>query len=338
MNKYLIHFATYSLIKSVHWGKCEWSISSSASFFLFTPHLGLEDIINIIYSSKLWTESNAKGAYIYIHRLGEGSGHALEVWSHPSNQPTSSPQQNRCTITETRGEAQLAPSCCFSIYSSSDALWLHSLHSLTQSLSCCRTHGLRGAGQDTARTTFSTLVFSSEELLVWIILSEDSQGTAARLSCGSEYKKRESECVCVDWAGFVSRPICERAKDKCNARQPCLLGLFHLRLRSYVGLWWRGRCGWMWIKKEKTESSFYLNQLFFPTESDSVTPVLPLFEGMVVDPVGPGATLRLLHHHHTFCSFGVQSKLKGDESCTLSLPAVDGVPAAGQRWGKVITG
>lgn len=198
--------------------------------------------------------------------------------------------------------------------------------------------GLRGAGQDTARTTFSTLVFSSEELLVWIILSEDSQGTAARLSCGSEYKKRESECVCVDWAGFVSRPICERAKDKCNARQPCLLGLFHLRLRSYVGLWWRGRCGWMWIKKEKTESSFYLNQLFFPTESDSVTPVLPLFEGMVVDPVGPGATLRLLHHHHTFCSFGVQSKLKGDESCTLSLPAVDGVPAAGQRWGKVITG
>lgn len=151
-------------------------------------------------------------------------------------------------------------------------------------------------------------------------------------------REKASVCVCVDWAGFVSRPICERAKDKCNARQPCLLGLFHLRLRSYVGLWWRGRCGWMWIKKEKTESSFYLNQLFFPTESDSVTPVLPLFEGMVVDPVGPGATLRLLHHHHTFCSFGVQSKLKGDESCTLSLPAVDGVPAAGQRWGKVITG
>lgn len=49
---------------------------------------------------------------------------------------------------------------------------------------------------------------------------------------------------------------------------------------------------------------------------------------MVVDPLGPGATLWLLQNN-TFFLFGVKSKLKGDESRTLLLPAVDDVPAAG---------
>lgn len=47
-----------------------------------------------------------------------------------------------------------------------------------------------------------------------------------------------------------------------------------------------------------------------------------------MDPVGPGAILRLLQNS-TFFSFGVHSELKGDESRTLLLPAVDDVPAAG---------
>lgn len=67
--------------------------------------------------------------------------------------------------------------------------------------------------------------------------------------------------------------------------------------------------------------------------SSSDTPV-SLPEGMVVDPVGPGAILRLLQNS-TFFLFGVKSKLKGDESRTLLLPAVDDVPAAGHLWGKV---
>lgn len=61
--------------------------------------------------------------------------------------------------------------------------------------------------------------------------------------------------------------------------------------------------------------------------SSSDTPV-SLSEGMVVDPLGPGATLRLLQNS-TFFLLGVKSKLKGDESRTLLLPAVDDVPAAG---------
>lgn len=60
--------------------------------------------------------------------------------------------------------------------------------------------------------------------------------------------------------------------------------------------------------------------------SSSDTP-LSLPEGMVVDPVGPGAILRLLQNSAVF-SYGVKSKLKGDESRTL-FPAVDDVPAAG---------
>lgn len=47
---------------------------------------------------------------------------------------------------------------------------------------------------------------------------------------------------------------------------------------------------------------------------------------MVVDPVGPGAILRLLQNG-TFFSRGLKSELKGDESRTLLLPAVDDVPA-----------
>lgn len=60
--------------------------------------------------------------------------------------------------------------------------------------------------------------------------------------------------------------------------------------------------------------------------SSSDTP-LSLPEGMVVDPVGPGAILRLLQNSAVFLC-GVKSKLKGDESRTL-FPAVDDVPAAG---------
>lgn len=50
---------------------------------------------------------------------------------------------------------------------------------------------------------------------------------------------------------------------------------------------------------------------------------------MVVDPVGPGAILRLLQNS-TFFLFVVRSKLQGDETRTLLLPAVDDVPDAGQ--------
>ena len=47
---------------------------------------------------------------------------------------------------------------------------------------------------------------------------------------------------------------------------------------------------------------------------------------MVVDPLGPGATLGLLRYY-TFFVFGLYFKLKGDENRTLLLPAVDDVPA-----------
>lgn len=72
-------------------------------------------------------------------------------------------------------------------------------------------------------------------------------------------------------------------------------------------------------------------QQSLPSRSD--TPV-SLPEGMVVDSVGPGAILGLLQNTTFYFLYGVQSKLKGDESRTL-LPAVDDVPAAGRLWGKV---
>lgn len=65
-----------------------------------------------------------------------------------------------------------------------------------------------------------------------------------------------------------------------------------------------------------------------PSSSDTHPPFQrSLPEGMVVDPAGPGAIVRLLRDS-AFFSCGVRSDLKGDESRTL-FPAVDVVPAAG---------
>lgn len=94
-------------------------------------------------------------------------------------------------------------------------------------------------------------------------------------------------------------------------------------------------------QQQLTGSPLNLSQLLWSkcsTTSDWVTRTtpplpIPLPEGMVVDPLGPGATLGLLHIS-SFFAFGVNFDLKGDESRTLVLPAVDDVPA-GHRWGKV---
>lgn len=45
-----------------------------------------------------------------------------------------------------------------------------------------------------------------------------------------------------------------------------------------------------------------------------------------MDPLGPGATLGLLHVR-TFSEIRVNSKLKGNESHTFLHPTVDDVPA-----------
>lgn len=80
--------------------------------------------------------------YKHSYRVGlrGAMGTDLKVLSHSTNQPTNQlPSLNRCTITQTRGEAQWAQSCWLSIFSSSEALWHHSLQSPTRPRTCAQT-------------------------------------------------------------------------------------------------------------------------------------------------------------------------------------------------------
>lgn len=119
--------------------------------------------------------------------------------------------------------------------------------------------------------------------------------------------------------------------------QSCLSGLSRLRPRSYVDLphssYERTQPGVNTTRRPPAPVAAlhrYKQVQVRPSPPSSPDTPVALREGMVVGPLGPGATLRLLQNSIVF-SLGVLSKLKGDESRTLLHRAVDDEPAAGHR-------